>query len=177
MCEHGWCVLCNIEVDAGMGNLSNFLPVARSRICNSKSLLVWLNGASCMYEWCPWIMHRRAWALECSANDTMRGHLWCASCNAAAGKSTVQQCISTTVGNLMFPLLSSKFILLVWLCRLLFVYWCGTSRMYMQCSQNMCWCGRALSVVCRHVSHPALHCRCRPSYLLPVERSRFCWFE
>ena len=47
------------------------------------------------------------------ANDTMRGRLWCVSCNTVADKSMARQCILNDVGDLMFSLLSSKFILLV----------------------------------------------------------------
>ena len=47
------------------------------------------------------------------ANNNMRGRLWCVSRNAAAGKSTARQCISNDADDLMFSLLSSKFILLV----------------------------------------------------------------
>ena len=47
------------------------------------------------------------------ANNTMRGRLWCVSHNAAVGKSTARQCISIDTDDLMFSLLSSKFILLV----------------------------------------------------------------
>ena len=47
------------------------------------------------------------------ANDTMRGRLWCVSCNTVADKSMARQCILNDFGDLMFSLLSSKFILLV----------------------------------------------------------------
>jgi hypothetical protein len=65
VCGHVCCTLCNVEVQSGLGCLMYFLLVACFRIYWFEHLFVRLNGASCMYKWCLWIMYWCARALDC----------------------------------------------------------------------------------------------------------------